>query len=154
MFDHWELGGDEVQGAEASYSFVVSGDAKYTAVFVTKIYQVTTAIHPSFEEAGVAAGTISGAAGSAYVGTTVNLRVREYNGFVFKYLKVNGEIVQVGSYASVYYTYSFVVTCDTLCEAFFAWPPGGQLIYDDATGRLICADSGQLIYHDRVLPSH
>lgn len=158
-FDRWELNGSKVEGAEASYSFVVTGDQTYRAWFKPATRRLYGIVHPS----GAGRILITNYSGDPESPTgalvrkddTIKLSIYTQSGFLFDYLTVAGQIVQTSDYYGRYRTYSFVVTQDTIVEAFFDVVPAGQLIYDDATGRLICADDGGgLLYHDEVVYNH
>lgn len=99
-------------------------------------------ISVSATEGGAATG-----GGDFYDLSLCTITATPYSGRAFLYwTDSSGQIVSRDA------IYAFIVTKSETFTAHFTNGPYGQPLYDDATGRLICADSGgELIYHDRVI---
>lgn len=99
-------------------------------------------ISVSATEGGAATG-----GGDFYDLSLCTITATPYSGRAFLYwTDSSGQIVSRDA------IYAFIVTKSETFTAHFTNGPDGRPLYDDATGRLICADSGgELIYHDRVI---
>ena len=95
-FSKWTKNGTQVS-TNATYSFTVSGDAEYVAVFTVKSYNVTATANPT------AGGTVSG--GGTYThGSSCTLVATAATGYTFSKWTKNGTT------ASTNATYTFTVT--------------------------------------------
>ncbi len=105
-FVRWTKNGTQVS-TNASYSFTVTENASYVAVFSLNSYTISASASPS------AGGTVSGA-GSYNYGTTCNLTAMPATGYTFVRWTKNG--TQVSTNAS----YSFTVTENASYVAVFS----------------------------------
>lgn len=140
-FDGWYTAASGGTRIDDSTTLVSTNDHTIYARYVR--YNINAAVEPS------GGGSVTGA-GVYAPGATCTLVATANQEYEF--VKWTQGVSSV--YVSSSPTYSFTVTQSDIYRAFFARKGDGQLIYDDATGRLICADSGELIYHDREILDH
>lgn len=98
-FDHWELDGQELQGEGSDFSFTVSDNAHFHAVFLGDECTITTSTDPN------GAGTTTGG-GTYRAGEICTVRATDNGGYRFREWTENGETVSTDR------NYSFVVTRD------------------------------------------
>lgn len=105
-FDHWELDGQELAGEGTDFSFVVTGNAHYHAVFLGDECTITTSSDPS------GGGQTSGG-GTYRAGEICTVRATDAGGYRFNRWTENGVTVSTDR------NYSFVVTGDRSLVAVF-----------------------------------
>ena len=104
-FVRWTKNGSQVS-TNPSYSFTVTGNASYVAVFSLNSYTISVSANPSAE------GTVSGG-GTYDYGSSCTLTATSATGYSFVNWTENGEV------ASTEATYSFTVTRDKNLVANF-----------------------------------
>ena len=115
---------DEVVSAEATYSFTVTENASYVAVFSLNSYTVSASANPS------AGGTVSGG-GTYNYGSNCTLTATANTDYTFTNWTENGEVVSTEA------TYSFAVTGDRDLVANFQFH-GDYIIFADSNVKAIC----------------
>lgn len=98
-FDHWELDGQTLQGEGSDFSFTVSDNAHFHAVFLGDECTITTSANPN------GGGTTSGG-GTYRAGEVCTVSATDNGGYRFREWTENGETVSTDR------SYSFVVTRD------------------------------------------
>ncbi len=98
-FDHWELDEQELQGEGSDFSFTVSDNAHFHAVFLGDECTITTSTDPN------GAGTTTGG-GTYRAGEVCTVRATDNGGYRFREWTESGETVSTDR------NYSFVVTRD------------------------------------------
>lgn len=98
-FSHWELDGQELQGEGSDFSFTVSDNAHFHAVFLGDECTITTSPDPN------GAGTTTGG-GTYRAGEVCTVRATDNGGYRFREWTESGETVSTDR------NYSFVVTRD------------------------------------------
>ena len=104
-FSKWTKNGTQVS-TNATYSFTVTGDATYVAVFTANTYTISATANPT------AGGTISGA-GTYTHGSTCTLTATPATGYTFTKWTKNGTAVSTNA------SYSFTVTATASYVAVF-----------------------------------
>ena len=159
VVDYWKKNGAIIAGSvgQTSLSITVTADATYTVYFRKKglpppvIVTISTSVSGVGGTSEVTDGTSIGTSIVVTSGTPYTVTAKPSPGYQFDHWEI---VVQQQSSTETRNPWSgYASTGDVSFVAYFIVLQGaGQLIYDDATGRLICADSGgELIYHDRVI---
>ena len=126
----------------ATKTFTVTQNESFIAYFASGL-RITTVASP--EEGGTTTGD-----GIYEYSDRVRLEATPSKGYELDHWEKDGDVVGY----SVWLTFTFKWSDAGVYTAVFSLVSKGELIYDEATGRLICSNSGQLIYHDKMTPSH
>ena len=135
-FVRWTKNGSQVS-TNPSYSFTVTGNASYVAVFSQNSYTISASANPT------AGGSVSGAGNYNY-GATCNLTATANTGYTFTNWTKNGTVVSTSA------SYSFTVTSNGTYVANFE--AENIIVFADPNVKAICVanwdtnGSGELSY--------
>ena len=120
-FVNWTTEGGDFVSNDNPYSFTVSGDASFQALYAINSYNITTSVNPS------GSGSVSGG-GSYNHGSTVSLTATAANGYAFVGWYEDSSRVDTSN------PLTFTATQDRSIVAKFAPTYTIQVSYDNAQG--------------------